>query len=118
MNECACTHCRLFSLVSHLCLTESVLTTPPNIGGTCPPNWVSWGSDCYTFSSSYSDTVSYWSNGMTKCQQLAGDEYSATLASIHSAAENMFIYDTFVERGLITDYTNAVYIGFTQNTGK
>ena len=91
-------------------------TTPTNTNGTCPPNWVAWGSACYAFSSSYTDTVGYWNDGMTKCQQLAGDEFIGTLASVHSEAENMFIYQTFVERGLETYYQSA-YIGFKQDLG-
>ena len=99
-------------------LTEAVPTTPPNVDGTCPLNWVAWGSDCYTFSKTVIDTVLTWGDGMAKCQELAGDEYVATLASVHSYMENKFIYDTFVEIGLITDYVAAAYIGLTQDTGK
>ena len=97
--------------------TELLPTTPVYTDGTCPPNWVAWGSDCYAFPVSYSDTVVYWSSGMEKCQQLAGDEHKGTLASIHSMAENKFIYDTFVERQLIS-YLKSTYIGFKQNLGK
>ena len=91
-------------------------TTPTNTDGTCPPNWVAWGSDCYAFPSSDSDIVSYWNDGMTKCQQLAGDEFIGTLASVHSEAENNFIYQTFIERSLHSHYGSA-YIGFKQDLG-
>ena len=91
-------------------------TTPTNVNGTCPPDWVAWGSDCYAFPSSSIDTVTYWSDGMTKCQQLAGDEFVGSLASIHSEAENKFIYQTFIEKGLEIYYGNA-YIGFKQDLG-
>ena len=54
---------------------------------------------------------------MDKCQQLAGEEFIGTLASIHSEAENKFIYDTFVEKGLISTYLQSAYIGFKQDIG-
>ena len=56
---------------------------------------------------------------MDKCQQLGGGEFISKLASIHSEAENTFIYNTFVERRLISDaYATTAFIGFTQDYGK
>ena len=103
-------------LVCLLCfLIEAAPTTPQNIGGTCPTGWVAWGSDCYLVPVEF---VYYWEDAKIRCQVLAGTEYKATLASIHSYMENKFIYDLFVATGYTSDYYNSGYIGFTQDTSK
>lgn len=93
-------------------VAEDLPTTPPLTEGVCPKGWTAWGSDCYAFPANSTDHVTTWHSAQTRCTHRAA-EYSTTLASIHSLAENQFIYDSFVARGLTKD----VWIGLTQTNG-
>ena len=97
---------------------ETAPTTATHINGTCPFNWVAWGSDCYAFPETRYDYVDFWNDAVDKCQQLGGGEFISKLASVHSEAENKFIYNTFAEKDLLTYTIDSAYIGFTQDYGK
>jgi hypothetical protein len=86
-------------------------TTPTHVEGICPPGWTSWGSDCYAFSANNNDKVDTSDNAQLKCNQLGGN-----LASIHTMAENQFIYESLMARNL-TDFNMYAHIGLRQPAG-
>ncbi|XP_063953416.1 macrophage mannose receptor 1-like isoform X1 [Lytechinus pictus] len=60
-------------------------TNHPDLPGTCPESWISYGSDCYFFSSAAAERTS-WPTAEYICRQGGGH-----LASIHSKQENEWI---------------------------
>lgn len=91
-------------------------TTPANIEGYCPTeDWVRWGSHCYSFVNRNEDIRS-WASAQTWCSSLAGSRgFNGSVVSIHSEAENRFIYNWIIDSGRTN---NDVWIGIKQDTGE
>ena len=74
-------------------------TIPPAVEGVCPSSdWVDFGSYCYYFSTMM-DTQN-WQMAVASCASKAGYFTTGNLASIHSPAENQFIYDKLKPIGM------------------
>ncbi len=54
--------------------------------GNCPTGWVKYDKHCYYIKNSYYGTKK-WANAKQACL-----DYGANLVSIHSAAEQLFLY--------------------------
>ena len=66
------------------------LPPPLPLSATCPPGWEEFEAHCYVFSGK-SHTLS-WANAEQNCNQRGGH-----LASIHSRAEQLFIFSISTE---------------------
>lgn len=78
-------------------------THPPDTPGTCPENWIEYGSDCILVKAAVLDLASFPE------AQFICRGYGAELASIHSSFENQLIFDaiaiTFTDVWLGMDRT-------------
>lgn len=83
-------------------------TTPQHIAGDCPTDWVPWGSHCYHFELSDMRLLT-WQDAEDTCNNESGAGYDGHLTSIHSQAENDFIYDYIVADG--NYFYNKIWIG-------
>ncbi|XP_071507011.1 macrophage mannose receptor 1-like [Diadema antillarum] len=81
----------------------SLVATPtehPDVPGSCPDGWSSYGMNCYLFSEDIAERVS-WPTAEYTCKQAGGN-----LASIHTKQENEWI------RSHIKQEISDVWIGF------
>src|SRR6218665_518390 len=86
-------------------VAATVPTTPAPVEGVCPSSdWVDFGSYCYYFSIMM-DTLN-WQMAMASCQSRSGLFTTGNLVSIHSPAENQFVYEKLKSLGI-----GSVWIG-------
>ncbi len=87
-------------------------TTPEHTEGACVgTGWIPYGSHCY-YVGTY---INSWEEARVKCMEHSGAYHTdATLASVHSAAENDFIKKTSLASS--ADYDPWIGL-FKQNKG-
>lgn len=78
-----------------LAIVSASVRAAPASSLTCPVGWIGWQEHCYYFSKGDFEDVRDWDEAQARCKELAGSGFTGHLASIHSYAENQFIYDTF-----------------------
>src|SRR6218665_2375100 len=92
-------YCLIFHNVSICYVAAIVPTTPAPVEGVCPSSeWVDFGSYCYYFSTMM-DTLN-WQMAMASCHNKAGLFTTGNLVSIHSEAENQFVYEKLKSLGI------------------
>lgn len=97
-----------------IAIVSAFVRTAPASSLTCPVGWVGWQEHCYYFSKGDYEDVRVWNEAQIRCERLArlaGSGFTGHLASIHSYAENQFIYDTFQSMPV---YPVTVFIGLRQ----
>jgi hypothetical protein len=80
--------------------------------------WEGWGDSCYKFPSSPEDIAITWDAAGRKCAQQAGTDYTGYLASIHTAAENDYIYSRLADTNLATAANQIAFIGLKREVGR
>ncbi|KAI0222168.1 C-type mannose receptor 2 [Lamellibrachia satsuma] len=99
--------------------TTALLPTTPTIApGVCPRTgrWAEFGGHCYYFSSFYEVPVS-WTSAKLTCRQLGAHLYKVSLTSIHSSAEQDFIYNTW-KKQYSTSRHSGLWVGLRSHNSE